>query len=49
MFFWPNIEKRDLVECILCGRQMTGGINRIKQHRDEVSGTLQFVQKQQHN
>lgn len=28
--FWPNMDKRDLVECSLCARQLTGGIKRIK-------------------
>lgn len=30
--FWPDKNKRDLVECVLCGKQVTSGIKRLKQH-----------------
>jgi len=30
--FWPTIGNRDVVQCCLCDRRITGGITRLKEH-----------------
>lgn len=30
--YWPNPEHKECIECILCGKQVKQGINRLKQH-----------------
>jgi hypothetical protein len=30
--FWPTIGNRDLLQCCLCDRTVTGGITRLKEH-----------------
>lgn len=29
---WPDLNRKDVVKCILCGNENHGGINRFKQH-----------------
>lgn len=30
--YWPNPKRKDCIECVLCGKQVEQGINRLKQH-----------------
>ncbi|XP_031116598.1 uncharacterized protein LOC116020254 [Ipomoea triloba] len=30
--FWPDLSRKDLIQCNLCGREITQGIKRLKQH-----------------
>jgi len=30
--YWPDLENKDKVECLLCGDDFRGGIKRLKQH-----------------
>ncbi|WOL05339.1 hypothetical protein Cni_G14067 [Canna indica] len=30
--YWPDLNKRQLIACSLCGNQLNGGITRLKQH-----------------
>src|SRR6266508_3637452 len=39
--FWPDMANKDLVECMLCGKQMHSGIKRLKQHLAAGFGDVQ--------
>ena len=30
--FWPDLERKDLLQCTLCGKIVHGGVRRLKQH-----------------
>lgn len=30
--YWPDPQVKGCIECILCGKQVKQGINRLKQH-----------------
>ncbi|KAL9670399.1 hypothetical protein QQ045_007950 [Rhodiola kirilowii] len=30
--FWPDLNKKDMIECTLCHKQVHGGIRRVKMH-----------------
>ena len=30
--FWPDLERKDLLQCTLCGKIVHAGVRRLKQH-----------------
>lgn len=30
--FWPDLEKRDLLQCMLCNKRVHAGVGRLKRH-----------------
>ncbi|KAL6497141.1 hypothetical protein OROGR_029070 [Orobanche gracilis] len=40
--FWPDLNNKDIVQCILCNKQVHAGIRRLKQHLAGGYGDVQM-------